>query len=802
MKFTKRICFVLLIVLSLSLPTLVGAAEISNHVLIYNGVEYKYVHPNFVSEYKGEGWQKAQVDENGKITLYDSQGEKVRVFEDQLGEYIEKGWAFDKTYFGFVIMYNSSGEERKVALMDKEKYEENGWTTDKSQVVVTMYAPDGRQKEVQVNRVEQEKAVGWFVSPPVKLYGPWGKVKYVEASQRDDYRNDGWYPTVFEKVENFEGSFEDVNEDDWFCENVIDAYELGFMQGISDKAFSPDSSVTVSQGITMASRVHAAFFGNNIEEKNGSEWYSKYVDYSVKHGIMREDFFDSYTREIKRYEMAQLFCCSVPKEYLPQINDIGFIPDVSNQDSFYEKVLTLYKAGIVLGSDDYGTFNPHSSIKRSECAAIITRVALQENRIIGAIREKMVTLYAPDGRIKNVPQSGVDAEIKVGWSLTPFEDMVQHNTTELDAEQIHEKCAGSVITIYVSDENGQRFSQGSGFFINDKGVAVTNYHVIEGGYSAVAVFADLKKEYIIKGVYDCDMQNDWAVVQVDIENNEYLTIGERSTVKSGAAVFAIGSPKGLIDTMTQGIISNPQRVIGDYTYIQTDADLNSGNSGGPLINKYGEVIGINTMVRIDSTGINYAVPVYEVLKYSNEKLYTFEEVVKSDITHPTHENFAAFITIFGKYDSNTDSYILEDYEDENDKTKRYISLSYSQSDNCVKLTYKKPAAEEFWIFFPKADDKYEYRYWLNNNDDVNVSVAGTLTAGKALFYVPLLSGTDAVELKTVISNGKNVGLNSDLANAMKNIVGAIAYEAVLNVDNILLAPVVYDIATIYGLIAG
>ena len=192
----------------------------------------------------------------------------------------------------------------------------------------------------------------------------------------------------FEKITPYTpGTFTDVAESSWYSKEVTSAYELGFMNGTSDTLFTPGGNVTVAQGITVASRIHAIYNNKAIPENStDGNWYDSFVKYALDNKIIENDSFDSYTRNIKRFEMAELFYNAMGKDYFVKVNDVKSIPDVKNTAPYAEKLLTLYNAGIVMGSDEYGTFNPDNNILRSESAAIINRVALPENRIKGTLK--------------------------------------------------------------------------------------------------------------------------------------------------------------------------------------------------------------------------------------------------------------------------------------------------------------------------------------------------------------------------------------------------------------------------------
>ena len=153
---------------------------------------------------------------------------------------------------------------------------------------------------------------------------------------------------------------------------------------------------------------------------------------------------------------------------------------------------------------------------------------------------------------------------------------------------------------------------GSGFIIDKKGIVVTNNHVIQGAEDIV-VIVDGNKDYKAK-VLGADPGMDLAVLQIETEENfKAVQFGNSDNSRIGDWVIAIGNPFGLGGTVTAGIISARNRSIGLSRYedfIQTDASINQGNSGGPLFNMAGEVIGINTAIlgQSGSIGIGFAIP--------------------------------------------------------------------------------------------------------------------------------------------------------------------------------------------------
>jgi serine protease Do len=160
-------------------------------------------------------------------------------------------------------------------------------------------------------------------------------------------------------------------------------------------------------------------------------------------------------------------------------------------------------------------------------------------------------------------------------------------------------------------ESFQQKSLGSGFILDRDGYIVTNNHVVENA-DEIKVKLASGKEFDAK-VVGRDPKTDLALIKIKGSSDlQPLKMGNSDEAKVGSWVVAIGSPFGLEQTVTAGIISAKGRIIGSGPYdnfIQTDASINPGNSGGPLINMKGEVIGINTAIVASGQGIGFAIPI-------------------------------------------------------------------------------------------------------------------------------------------------------------------------------------------------
>jgi serine protease Do len=171
-----------------------------------------------------------------------------------------------------------------------------------------------------------------------------------------------------------------------------------------------------------------------------------------------------------------------------------------------------------------------------------------------------------------------------------------------------------------SDEPAQPKGVGSGFVLSSDGYIMTNAHVVDGADEVLVTLTD-KREFKAQ-IIGADKRTDVAVVKILATGLPAIKVGDVSRLKVGEWVMAIGSPFGLENSVTAGIVSAKQRDTGDYLpFIQTDVAINPGNSGGPLINMRGEVVGINSQIYSRSggfMGISFAIPMDEAIRVSEQ----------------------------------------------------------------------------------------------------------------------------------------------------------------------------------------
>jgi serine protease Do len=170
--------------------------------------------------------------------------------------------------------------------------------------------------------------------------------------------------------------------------------------------------------------------------------------------------------------------------------------------------------------------------------------------------------------------------------------------------------------------DGEIKSLGSGFIVTQDGYIMTNAHVVANAEEVVVRLAD-KREFKAK-VIGSDRRTDVALIKIKAEKLPTVSVGDPSTLKVGEWVMAIGSPFGFDSTVTKGIVSAMGRSLPDENYtpfIQTDAAVNPGNSGGPLFNLRGEVVGINSQIYSQTggfMGISFAIPIDLATNVSNQ----------------------------------------------------------------------------------------------------------------------------------------------------------------------------------------
>ena len=275
------------------------------------------------------------------------------------------------------------------------------------------------------------------------------------------------------------------------------------------------------------------------------------------------------------------------------------------------------------------------------------RIVLKEGQIITGdiLTEKKDQVYIDIGiTVLVVPKDKIleyeysetltvdDADIGQMSSPSKESDNKLYKTASLGRTTI-EKCVEAVseAVVLVSSPAGS----GSGFFINEDGYLITNYHVIERETRIeVTVFRKTKNDFEKDKYKKVKIEAinpfvDLALLRIEDlkgKKTNFVYLGDIDRIKAGEQVFALGNPLGLERTVTNGVISTKNRAFQGLLYIQTNADINPGNSGGPLFNLSGEVIGVTNMGYIFYGGLGFAIPVNYVKHFiDNRDAFTYDK---------------------------------------------------------------------------------------------------------------------------------------------------------------------------------
>ena len=248
--------------------------------------------------------------------------------------------------------------------------------------------------------------------------------------------------------------------------------------------------------------------------------------------------------------------------------------------------------------------------------------------LLGGAAEQLVA----EGDYPKPPELSKKGYAFSGWDreLEPVDGdalyTAQWSAVELRAEEVFELISPAVVEIQADESSGQYYSLGSGFFIDDQGTVVTNYHVIDGTVSGQISLSDGSSRDIL-AVLAYDPSLDLAILRADIQGNPYLTLAENGVV-TGEMIYALGSSEGLTSTFSAGNVSSAQREIDGVKYIQITAPISHGNSGGPLVNVFGQVAGVNTMAYIEGQNLNFAIDIRELEKLDPSLELSLEEVCR------------------------------------------------------------------------------------------------------------------------------------------------------------------------------
>lgn len=264
----------------------------------------------------------------------------------------------------------------------------------------------------------------------------------------------------FKKTQTYtQGLFSDVPAGAWYANNVKTSFELGLVNGTGNGRFDPDGSMTVVQAITLAARIHSIYCTGAAKFTQGSPWYQGYVDYAIENGIIKDGEYKNLNELATRAQYAKILAASVPENALNPINSIavGSVHDLPANTDYAEAVYRLYNAGVLTGSDEYGTFKANTGIKRSEATALATRIV--DPTLRKSFEPKAYDPYPPTGMTVR--------DVKIAYSYEKT-DLAVGRSVELDVvlEPLN-ACSGITWTssnpaVAVVDQLGVVTAKGKG----------------------------------------------------------------------------------------------------------------------------------------------------------------------------------------------------------------------------------------------------------------------------------------------------------------------------------------------------
>ena len=253
--------------------------------------------------------------------------------------------------------------------------------------------------------------------------------------------------------------FKDVAKDAWYYDDVVNAVDMGIINGKTDETFAPEDNLTYAEAIKLAACMHQLYTKGKVTLKAGTPWYAPYLNYCLDEVIITENFFAKVSKPDEKATRAgymEIFASALPEEGLLAINNIpdGAIPDVPMVHEASIGIYKLYRAGILQGVDEKHNCNPEDNIRRCEVAAIITRMMDEDERIsfsMKADEKEEPKLEIPEDA-EPAPEIRED-ETSTQVPETP--DMYEPFEIVVDPEMIDSADEGETLTYTVRASGGK-----------------------------------------------------------------------------------------------------------------------------------------------------------------------------------------------------------------------------------------------------------------------------------------------------------------------------------------------------------
>jgi S1-C subfamily serine protease len=298
----------------------------------------------------------------------------------------------------------------------------------------------------------------------------------------------------------------------------------------------------------------------------------------------------------------------------------------------------------------------------------------------------------------------------------------------LTAEQIYALASPAVFFVEVFDKDGASVKSGSGFFISDSGLAATNYHVVTGAHS-MKITTDDGDVLDVLGVYDYSWKNDLALIQIDIKNCPYLELADSSKILTGATIYTLGSPLGLYATFSRGIVSQAIREIDGVEFIQLDAPISSGSSGGALLDSSGRGIGITSATAVEGQNINLAMPINLINSLSRESYTPLKSILIETAYYANYFPAPDFGAFFGVKAFNTETRAAS-------VTYSYLLSELKGNADGIIGEYTHLVEQNLFVHTSYLTrDGVEYKVYYNAYHDVMLTLGKDKVKGRDCFTV-------------------------------------------------------------------
>ena len=400
-----------------------------------------------------------------------------------------------------------------------------------------------------------------------------------------------------------------------------------------------------------------------------SSWAADEVNQAINTGLVPDALQAQYQSNCTREVFCMLAVKLVEVKTGKSVNDVlqekGLKIDASAfTDTSSDVILAANALGIVNGVGN-GKFSPQGLLTREQAATMLMRASnvlgytpsgtpmtFADSGSFSAYAVESINFVTAAGVMNGVssntfsPQGYYTREMAyltmlrlykaMGGTVPSTSTSTSTNTTGgvMSAEEIFKQYSSGVFPITVYDMEKEKIGSGSGFFIESDCTLVTNYHVIADAHSATVKLSTGEEKPIVK-VLDYDMEKDIAILKIEGSGYTALPLGDSSAISSGQKVFAIGSPMGLENSISDGIVSNPYRE--EIGGIQITASISPGSSGGALFNDKGQVIGVTFGGISNGQNLNFAVPINDVKSLARDKSLTLTQlIVKTE--HYRYEN--------------------------------------------------------------------------------------------------------------------------------------------------------------------